>query len=121
MPLEFGTSKYWTLSTGKKLPNDIEVTLTNNKTGRVEKFSNQTKQKLHISNDNYGLCGCVIFIGPDNCKDGDSYRVDIKGTKVAISYDVNFFNVICHHEKDVLETIKSTCTEMGRKFLYCSG
>ena len=120
MPLEFGTSKYWTLSTGKKLPNDIEVTLTNIKTGKTEKFSNKTNQKFHISNDNYGLPGCIIFVGPNNCKDGDSYRVDIKGKNVAISYDVNFFNAICKHEKEVLETIESTCSEKGRMFLYCS-
>ena len=119
MPLEFGTSEYWTLSTGKKLPDDIEVTLTNNKTGSVEKFSNKTKDKFHISNANFGLIGCVIFIGPNNCKDGDSYRVDIKGTDVAVSYDVNFFNAVCKHEKEILDIIEPTCTEKGRKFLYC--
>ena len=119
MPLEFGISEFWTLSTGQTLNDDIEVTLTNIKTGEVEKYSKETKEKLHISNDNYGLTGCIIFVAPKYCKDGDSFRVDIKGTNIAVSYDVNFFNVLCKHEKEVLDKIEPTCSEKGRMFLYC--
>ena len=39
----------------------------------------------------YGLIGCIISNGPFKYIDGDSYKVDVKGTNVAVSYDVIFF------------------------------
>ena len=119
MPIEFGLTESWSLSIGKKISDDIEVTLTNKKTGKIEKFSKKTKGKFHISNDNYGQVGCVIFSGPYKCKDGDSYRVDIKGKNIAVSYDVNFFKAECDHEKEILETIEPSCIKEGKKFYYC--
>ena len=92
MPIEYGKTEYWCLSVGKNVKNDVEVTLTNKNNGKIQKFSNKSNN-FCISNDNVGLDGCISFIGPSSCKDGDSYRVDVKGSNVNVSYDVNFFNV----------------------------
>ena len=119
MPLEFGTPTHWTLSTGKNLKEDVEVTLTNKKNGTVQKYSKKSGSKFHISNDNFGLKGCIIFEGPTSYEDGDSYRVDIKGSDISVSYDINFFNAICHHEKEFLGSIESSCIKKGKKFYYC--
>ena len=119
MPLEFGMTTHWTLSTGKQLKNDVEVTLTNKKTGTIQKYSKNTKNKFHLSNEHFGLEGCIIFDGPSSCKDGDSFRVDIKGSDVAVSYDVNFFSVKCYHEKELLESYESSCIKKGKNFYYC--
>jgi hypothetical protein len=119
MAIEFGTTKQWILSLGREAPNDIEVTVTNYITGEKKKYSQATPSEFYISNVNYGLNGCIIFHGPYNNKDGDSYRVDVKGTGVAVSYDVNFFSVICKHEKELLEIIEPSCLKNGKKYLYC--
>ena len=118
MPLEFGITEKWCISTGKNVEKDIEVKLINNKNGEVKIFSNQ-KKNLEINNSNYGINGCIIFDGPFKNNDGDSYRVDIKGKNIAISYDVNFFNVVCHHEKELIEIIEPSCIQKGKKFFYC--
>ena len=91
MAIEFGTTKQWILSLGREAPNDIEVTVTDYKTGNKKKYSQANPSEFYISNVAYGLNGCIIFNGPYGNKDGDSYRVDVKGTNVAVSYDVNFF------------------------------
>ena len=118
MPLEFANTSHWTLSIGKSLPNDIEVTLTNRKTGKIQKFSNKNTKTFYISNSNFGLPGCVIFEGPLE-KDEVSYRVDVNGKNVAISYDVNFFNVKCNHKLDLLATIEPSCIKTGTNFYCC--
>ena len=118
MTLEFANTSHWSLSTGKILPNDIVVTLTNRRTGNIQTFSNKNTKTFCISNDNYGLKGCVIFEGP-LVKDEDSYRVDVNGKDVAISYDVDFFNVICEHKLELLENIEPSCIKPGKKFYYC--
>ena len=118
MTLEFANTSHWTLSTGKSLPNDIVVTLTNRRTGKIQTFSNKNKNTFYISNDNFGLEGCVIFEGP-LVKDEESYRVDINGKGVAISYDVDFFNVICNHQLELIESIEPSCVKPGKKFYLC--
>ena len=118
MPLEFANTSHWTLSTGKILSEDIVVTLTNRRTGNIQKFSNENKNTFYISNANYGLKGCIIFEGPLVLNE-ESYRVDINGKDVAISYDVDFFNVICEHELELLESIEPSCVKTGKKFYYC--
>ena len=87
----------WTISLGKKIKcsSDLEVNLTNYQTGKNIKFSKKiNSRKFNIFNDNYGQIGCIAFKPDLSYKDGDSYRVDIKGTGIAISYDVNFFLLI---------------------------
>ena len=116
--IEFGTTKQWILSLGREAPNDIEVTVIDYKTGK-KKYSQATSSEFYISNIKYGLNGCIVFNGPYYNKDGDSYRVDVKGTDVAVSYDVNFFSVICKHQKELLETIEPSCIKKGKKYLYC--
>ena len=118
MTLEFGNTSHWTLSTGKTLSNDIVVTLTNRRTKKIETFSNENPNKFYISNEGYGLKGCIIFEGP-LVKQEDSYRVDIKGKDVAISYDVDFFNVICNHQIELIETIEPSCLKKGKKYFGC--
>ena len=118
MTLEFANTSHWTLSTGKILSDDIEVTLTNIRTKKIEKFSNKDPNKFHISNENYGLKGCIIFEGP-HVNQEELYRVDIEGKDLAISYDVEFFNVICKHEKVLLETIESSCVIEGKNYFCC--
>jgi len=118
MTLEFANTSHWTLSTGKQLPYDIIVTLTNRRTGKIQTFSNKNKNKFCISNDNFGLEGCVIFEGP-LVEDEESYRVDINGKDIAISYDVDFFNAICKHNLELLESIEPSCIKAGKKFYFC--
>ena len=118
MTLEFANTSYWTLSTGKTLPNDIVVTLTNRKTKKIKTFSNKNKNEFYISNDNYGLIGCVIFKGP-LVEEEESYRVDINGKDVAISYDVDFFNALCKHQTELIETIEPSCIKKGKNFFGC--
>ena len=118
MTLEFANTSHWTLSTGKTLPNDIVVTLTNRRTGKIQTFSNKNKSTFYISNDYFGLIGCIIFEGP-LVKDEESYRVDISGKCVAISYDVDFFNVICNHKLELIESIEPSCVKPGKKFYLC--
>ena len=118
MPIEYGKTAYWCLSVGKNVKNDVEVTLTNKNNGKIQKFSNKSNN-FCISNDNVGLDGCISFIGPSSCKDGDSYRVDVKGSNINVSYDVNFFNVICSHDFQEIETIEPSCIKGGIKYLYC--
>ena len=96
-PIElFWDSYTWTISLGKKITfNDIEVNLKNYNTGENLKFSNNCNEnQFLVFNDNYGEVGCIIFKPNLSYKDGDFFRVDIKGTGISISYDVKFF---CTH------------------------
>ena len=112
----------WTISLGKKIKcsSDLEVNLTNYQTGKNIKFSKKiNSRKFNIFNDNYGQIGCIAFKPDLSYKDGDSYRVDIKGTGLAISYDVKFFSVNCHHSGELIEYIEPTCIKKGSKTFYC--
>lgn len=45
--------------------------------------------------------------------------MDINGEDVAISYDVDFFNVICKHQLELIETIEPSCIKKGKKYSGC--
>ena len=88
--------------------------------GKNIKFSKKiNSHKFNILNNNYGQIGCIAFKPDLSYKDGDSYRVDIKGTGLAISYDVKFFSVNCHHSGELIEYIEPTCIKKGSKTFYC--
>ena len=118
MPIEYGHSENWSLLVGKNIKKDVEVTITNNKNGKIVKYSNKSNN-FNFPNDNFGLEGYIIFIGPSSYKDGDSYRVDFKGSNVKASYDVYFFNVICEHYFQEIELIEPSCIKSCIKYLYC--
>ena len=119
MALEFGTTDHWTLSVGKEVSDDVVVTITNNRTGKIKKLSKQNNKEFYISNQYYGQIGCIIFENPYKYTDGDSFRVDVKGKDLAVSYDVNFFNVVCHHKNQIVETIKPSCIMKGKNINCC--
>ena len=119
MALEFGNSKHWTLSMGKEVSDDVVITITNKKTGQSKKLSKSDRNDFYISNQIFGLKGCIIFNCPFKCEDGDSFRVDAKGKNVAVSYDVNFFKVVCQHRNEIVETINSSCIVKGKKLKCC--
>ena len=55
---------------------------------------------------------------PCNNEDGNSFRVDIKGKNIDISYDINYFNAVCHHEKEMIEIIVLNCIQKGKNFYF---
>ena len=121
-PIElFSDNDIWTISLGENIKcNNIEVNLNNYKNGETLKFSNNSnKNRFLILNDNFGQVGCIVFHPDLSYSDGDFYRVDIKGTGVAISYDVRFFSVKCTHETELIDVINPTCTKKGNQFFYC--
>ncbi len=122
MPIEvFKNNDIWTISLGKKINcNDIEVNLKNYNNGEILKFSNNcNNNKFVVLNSNYGQVGCIVF-HPNLCyKDGDYFRVDIKGTDIAISYDVKFFSARCIHETELIGNINPTCIKKGNQTFYC--
>ena len=77
------------------------------------------KDKCNFNNERFGQEFCFIFIPNLKYSDGDSYRVDIKADKFAVSYDVNFFNLKCTHEKKLIGTIESSCIKNGKKLFFC--
>ena len=121
-PIEiFLNNTAWSISLGKKITcSDLEVNLTNYETGKSIKFSNKINSKrFNILNNNYGQVGCIAFKPDLSYKDGDSYRVDIKGTGISISYDVKFFSVNCNHQGELIDYIEPTCVKKGSKTFYC--
>ena len=102
MPIEYFSSDYpWSVSTGRiENPSTVQVTLRNNRTGKVWRFSSSSSDgDFFVNNVEYGLSGCIIF-RPDRPNigssyiPGDCYQVNITGLAGEdISYTVNFFNL----------------------------
>ena len=121
-PIEaFKDNDIWTVSLGKQIDcDDIEVNLKDNNNGKILKFSkNYNKSRFLVLNNNYGQTGCIVFHPDLNYQDGDFFRVDIKGTGVAISYDVKFFSARCIHETELIDNINPTCIKKGNQTFYC--
>ena len=118
-PLEFGNSPIWTLSMDK-IPEDITVTLTNYDTGKVEQYSkNKSNSKtFNIIKSDYTCIGAVA-INRKRVDKEESYRVDVKGKGISISYDVNFFSVKCNHKLELIDSIEPSCIKPGKKYFYC--
>ena len=120
MPIEFFGDNYpWSLSVNKILTKKVKVTIINNITKEVTKFENYTPDKFCIENSRYGQPGCIIFRPNFKYNDGDSFRVDVNCTDFSVSYDVNFFNLKCVHDKELLGTIKSSCIKKGKLIYFC--
>lgn len=102
MPVDwFARTEAWSIAIGKKLDaSSVQVTLTRESDGRTWNFkpgedSDPSGEKYFgISNDGYGLKGCIIF-RPDDIKgyeDGDVFDVKITGVdSEPIEYHVSFF------------------------------
>ena len=121
-PIEaFKDNDIWTVSLGKQIDcDDIEVNLKDNNNGKILKFSkNYNKNRFLVLNNNYGQTGCIAFHPDLYYQDGDFFRVDIKGTGVAISYDVKFFSARCIHETELIDNINPTCIKKGNQTFYC--
>ena len=97
MPIEFfEAGQAWHVSTGTTVnKNSVNVTLKNNKTGKVWKFNSQSSNGyFNVNNDGYGEKGAIIF-RPDGISSfnaGDSYSVTVTGNFETISYQVKFFS-----------------------------
>ena len=98
MPTDyFSKDDIWSYNVGKTVNmDDVKVTLVNN-SGQSWTFSNNCSDGyFNVSNNNYGLPGCIIFRpdGITSYNDGDSYIVTITGVSdTDICYDVNFFSL----------------------------
>lgn len=94
MPLSFFGEDYpWSVSIGRRMDEDIRVTLTRKKDGKTWNFQKGSKD-FNIDNAGYGQVGCIIF-RPDKVggyKDGDEYNVKITGSDLDIEYGVTFFS-----------------------------
>ena len=120
MPIEFFGDNYpWSLSVNQSLNKKVKVTITNKKTNKVTKFENIANNKFVINNGNYGQPGCIIFRPNFKYVDGDSFRVDVNCTDFSVSYDVNFFNLKCVHNKELLGKINSSCIKKGKLIYFC--
>ena len=120
MPIEFFRDNFpWSLSTNRTLSKNVKVTITNKKTNKITKFEKITPNKFSVENSLYGQTGCVIFRPDFKYNDGDSFRVDVDCTDFAVSYDVNFFNIECTHEKELLGKINSSCIKKGKTLYFC--
>ena len=120
MPLEFFHDNFpWSLSTNRTLSKNVKVTITNKKTNKITKFEKITPNKFSVENSLYGQTGCVIFRPDFKFTDGDSFRVDVDCTDFAVSYDVNFFNIECTHNKELLGKINSSCIKKGKTLYFC--
>ena len=120
MPIEFFNNNFpWSLSTNKVLKKKVKVTITNKKTNKITKFDKITPNKFSVDNNLYGQAGCVIFRPNFKYTEGDSFRVDVDCTDFSVSYDVNFFNIECTHDKELLGTINSSCIKKGKLIYFC--
>ncbi len=97
MPVEWiDSSLPWSISFGTVLQkDDIKVTLTRKKDGKVWSFdSSLANGYFEVNNDYYGQPGCVIF-RPDSIsyKDGDMFNVKVEGAieGKTLQYTVSIF------------------------------
>ena len=97
MPVEWiDSSLPWSVSFGTTLnKDDIKVTLTRKKDGKVWSFSSSNANGyFEVNNDYYGQPGCVIF-RPDSIsyKDGDIFTVKVEGAieGKTLQYTVSIF------------------------------
>ena len=95
------------------------TSVNNEKEKYGTKFENITPDKFAVENGNYGQVGCVIFRPNFKYTDGDSFRVDVDCTDFAVSYDVNFFNLKCTHNKELIGKINSFCIKKGKIIYFC--
>ena len=120
MPIEFFNDNFpWSLSTNKVLKKKVKVTITNKITKEITKFEDITPDKFAVENSGYGQVGCIIFRPNFKYSEGDSFRVDVNCTDFSVSYDVNFFNLKCTHNKELLGKINSSCIKKGKFIYFC--
>ncbi|MDE7312058.1 MAG: bacterial Ig-like domain-containing protein, partial [Eubacterium sp.] len=100
MPTEYFNTKFpWSVSMGSEVSqSQVKVKLVRKSDNRVWNFSESSSDgDFYVDNGGYGQKGCIIFRPPSEdikaYKDGDSYEVEITGTKQPVSYTVTFFDL----------------------------
>lgn len=126
MPLEFFEKSYWygtkpwSISMGRIVDlGSIHVTLTRKNDGRVWNFSVAGSDgDFYVNNDRYGQKGCIIFrpSGIDRYEDNDRFQVEITGSDLNVSYEVNFFSMHKHSGGEATCQERAICSICGKQY-----